>query len=117
MRRRAFLMLLGAVAAPPAARAQQKAMPVIGYLGLNTPGFNATYLAAFREGLGETGYVEGQNLKIDYRWAEGQYDRLSALAGELVARNVDLIVANGGSPAARAAKDAKIGRASCRERV
>ena len=106
MKRRDLLILGGALVAwPPAARAQLKAIPVIGYLG-NTPGPAARLTAAFHQGLSETGYVEGQNVAIEYRWAEGHYDRLPALAAELVGRKVDVIVAAGGPPSALAAKSA-----------
>ncbi len=108
MNRRAFVALVGGVAAawPLAGRAQQKAMPVIGYLSGSLPGPSAPNVVAFRQGLSETGYVEGQNVSIEYRWAEGSYDRLPALATDLVSRKVDLIVASGGPPSARAAKSA-----------
>jgi hypothetical protein len=79
MRRRELMLLFGgAMTAAHALRAQQKATPVVGYLSPASPGPSAPYVAAFRQGLGETGYVEGQNLAIEYRWAEGRYDRLPA---------------------------------------
>jgi putative ABC transport system substrate-binding protein len=111
MRRREFSTLLGGAATastlwPFAARAQQKATPVIGYLGSGTPSLAAVYLAALRQGLSETGYVEGQNLTIEYRWAEDRLDRLPALAADLVGRKVDVIVVGGGPPAPHAAKGA-----------
>jgi putative ABC transport system substrate-binding protein len=107
MRRRDFITVVAGAAAgwPFAARAQQKATPVIGYLGVGAPGTSASNVAALRQGLSETGYVEGQNLTIEYRWAEGRYDRLPALAADLVGRKVDVIVA-GAPPAAHAAKNA-----------
>jgi len=100
-----MLLLGGAVIAPRALRAQQKPMPIIGILGPTSPGPFAGFVAAFHQGLSETGYVEGQNVAIEYRWAEGRYDRLPALAADLIARKVDVIVAPG-SPLALAAKNA-----------
>jgi ABC-type uncharacterized transport system substrate-binding protein len=92
-RREFTLVLGGAVIAPRALRAQQKAMPVIGYLAFGTPDSAAPLVAALRQGLSDTGYVEGQNVAIEFRGAEGDYDRLPALAADLVARKVDVIVA------------------------
>ena len=107
MNRRGLLLLLaGAMTAARALRAQQKAMPVIGFLSSVSPGPLAASVAELRQGLSETGYVEGQNVAIEYRWAEGHYDRLPALAADLVGRKVDVIVASGGSPSALAAKSA-----------
>jgi putative ABC transport system substrate-binding protein len=105
MRRRELMLVLGgAMTTARALRAQQKAMPAIGFLGVSSPGPTAPYVVAFRQGLSETGYVEGQNVAIEYRWAEGQYDRLPGLAADLVGRKVDLIATS--AAGARAAKDA-----------
>jgi ABC-type uncharacterized transport system substrate-binding protein len=105
MRRRELMLLLGgAITAARTLGAQEKALPVIGFLGVSSPGPTAPYVAAFRKGLSETGYVEGQNVAIEYRWAAGQYDRLPALAADLVGRKVDLIATS--AAGARAAKDA-----------
>ena len=107
MRRREFIALLGGVTARGLpARAQQSGMPIVGYLGPESPGPFASRVNAFREGLAETGYSEGRNVAIEFRWAEGQYDRLPALAADLVKLPVAMIVAPGGAPVALAAKSA-----------
>ena len=107
MRRRNFMTVLaGAAAYPLSAGAQQKPMPVVGFLNVTSPGPLAPYMAAFRQGLSETGYVEDQNVSIDYRWAEGHFDRLPGLAAELVVRKVDVIASTGALAPALAAKNA-----------
>jgi putative tryptophan/tyrosine transport system substrate-binding protein len=107
MRRREFIAFLsGAAALPLAARAQQPTMPVIGFLNSASPAEWARFLTAFRRGLRETGFVEGLNVTIEFRWAEGQYDRLPTLATELVNRGIAVLVATGGSTSALAAKAA-----------
>lgn len=112
MNRRAFISLIGGAAVAPmawpsSARAQQRpAMPVIGFLDSRSPEALTERLRAFRQGLKETGYVEGENVKIEYRWAENQFDRLPALAADLVRLRVAAIVASGGFPVTFAAKAA-----------
>src|SRR5437588_6408556 len=106
MRRRELMLLLGgAMTAPHATQAQQKAIPVIGFLGSTSPAPYATQVAAFLRGLEETGYIEGQNVTVEYRWAEGRFEQLPALTTDLVGRKVDVIAADAVT-STRAAKDA-----------
>src|SRR5215472_7467370 len=108
MRRREFIAFVGCTAAAWAlpARAQQSAMPVIGFLNSASPQPFAKYVAGFRTGLKETGYIDGQNVTIEFRWAEGHYDRLPEMAADLVRRKVAVLVSTGGEPSVLAAKAA-----------
>jgi putative ABC transport system substrate-binding protein len=106
MKRREFIGLIGGAAAWPVSGRTQHAMPVIGFLGTGSAESSSDLLQAFRKGLSETGFREGRNVAIEYRWGDGQYGRLPALATDLVSRQVDVLVAPGSGPAALAAKAA-----------
>ena len=98
MRRRVLLgAVAGALLAAPIGRAQQTRLPVVGYLGLTSLGAFVPLLTAFQQGLGEAGYLDGRNVALEYRWAEGRQEKLAALAADLVARNVDVITTHGGT--------------------
>jgi len=106
MRRRAFITLLGGAAAWPLAARAQQPMPVIGYFSARSPVTDGSMLSAFRQGLSDTGFVEGRNVAMELRWAEGRDDRLLELAHDLVRRRVAVIITTGGESTARAVKAA-----------
>jgi putative ABC transport system substrate-binding protein len=107
VKRREFVTLIGAAAAwPRAALAQQPSMPLVGFLGATSRESYATFVGGFSQGLKQEGFVDTENVRVAYRWAEGQYDRLPALAADLVSLGVSVIVATGGLPTSLAAKQA-----------
>jgi putative ABC transport system substrate-binding protein len=107
MQRREFIAGIGAAMVwPLAARGRERGLPMVGFLGSGSAASYELYLVAFHSGLSEVGYVEGEGVSVEYRWADGHYDRLPALAADLVGRGADVIVTSGGTPSARAAHDA-----------
>jgi putative tryptophan/tyrosine transport system substrate-binding protein len=112
-RREAITLLGGAAMWPVAARAQQRPMPVIGFMHTLSPEIVAEYVAAFHRGLGQAGYVEGRNAAVEYRWAQGHYDRLPELAADLVRRKINVLAAMGGDPSRKSPRPPRKRFRSC----